>query len=212
MAALDRSIFRERAIEKYRQRRELNVILRLVSPPMFMFLWMLLLLAVCAGVLVWSIQEPILVQGKGLVVQQKVNNKQRVIVLLLLPPAQQANLKVGQPVSITINSTNTTFNSSIETIEDGVMSPAAISTQVNLQIPLAPTISGPSVVAIAPVEPMSLAPTYVGSQCQVQVEIGSQSALSLVPGFNDIAKFFNNTNIPKIFNGVVQNLNALLKR
>jgi hypothetical protein len=57
-----------------------------------------------------------------------------------------------------------------------------------------------------------VAPTYVGSQCQVQVEIGSQSALSLVPGFNDIAKFFNNTNIPKIFNGVVQNLNALLKR
>ncbi len=58
MAALDRSIFRKRAIEKYMQRREMHVILRLVSPRMFVFLWMLLLLSVGAGVLVWSIQEP----------------------------------------------------------------------------------------------------------------------------------------------------------
>lgn len=212
MAGIDRSIFRQRAIDKYVQRRELHVILRLVSPPMFVFLWVLLLLTVCAGVLVWSIQQPILVQGKGVVVQQKMNNTQRVIVLLLLPPDQQANLKVGQPVSVTIASTGMTFKSSIETVEDGVMSPAAISTQVNLQLPLAPTIAGPSIVAIAPVQPTSQASTYVGSQCQVQVQIGSQSALSLLPGFNNVPQILNNFHIPAIFNGVAQNFNKIFKR
>ncbi len=116
--ALDKSIFRERAIEKYMRRREIHVILRMVSPPMFLFLWGLLLLAVCGGAVVWSIQVPILVQGKGIVVQQTVPQKtntqqQQIIVLLLLPPDQQANLKVGQPVVITIAGTNSSFTRTI---------------------------------------------------------------------------------------------------
>ncbi|HXR66305.1 MAG TPA: hypothetical protein VN729_10295 [Ktedonobacteraceae bacterium] len=193
MAAPDRSIFRSRAIDRYMQRQEGHVVLRLVSPRMFFSLWLLLLLAVGGGVLVWSIQEPIMVQGKGLVVQAKTmdgKNAQGVIVLLLFPPDQQANLKVGQPVSITIATANITFNSSIQSIETGVMSPAEISTQINSRLPLAMTIAGPSVVAVAPVEPMSLAQTYLGSQSQVQVQIGVHSALSLLPGYSNVAQFY----------------------
>ena len=65
MASVDRSIFRKRALDKYMQRQELHVILRLVSPRMFVFLWALLLLSIGAGALVWSIQEPVVIQGKG---------------------------------------------------------------------------------------------------------------------------------------------------
>jgi len=211
MAALDRSIFRKRAIEKYMQRREMHVILRLVSPRMFVFLWMLLLLSVGAGVLVWSIQEPIVVQGKGVVVQQKdknVKTGQRIVVLLLLPPDQQANLKVGQAVTISIASTNISFNSTIENIEAGVMSPAAISTQLNLQLPLAQTISGPSIVATTSVEPMSLAQTYLGSQCQAQVQIGSQSALSLLPGVSNLPRYISD--LLNFFANLPQNFKNLL--
>src|SRR5690242_127843 len=106
MASLDHSIFRKRAIEKHIQKRERHVILRLVSPPMFVFLWALLLLAVGAGAIVWTIQQPVLVQGKGVVVQQTVGSgktaQKKIAVLLILSPEQQANLKVGQPVRITI--------------------------------------------------------------------------------------------------------------
>lgn len=193
MPALDQSIFRKRAIERYVQKQERHVILRLVSPPMFFCLWALLFLAVCGGALVWSIQEPIMVQGKGLVVQQKATNgTQKIIVLLLLPTDQQANLKVGQPVHIVINSTNNiVFDSTITEVETGTMSPAAISTQFNLQQSLAQTLSGPSLVATAPVEPMSQAQTYLESQCQVQVQIGSESALSLLPGISNISTTYN---------------------
>jgi hypothetical protein len=128
----------------------------------------------------------------GLVVQLKApqgKNTQQIVVLLFFPPDQQAHLKARQPVSITIMAAHITFESTIQTVEDGVMSPAAISTQINLQVPLAPNIAGPSVVAIAPVEPMSLAQTYLGSQCQVQVQVGSRSALSLLPGYSRISPY-----------------------
>jgi hypothetical protein len=223
MAALDESIFRKRAIDKYVHRRELQVILRLVSPSVFVSLWILLLLAVCAGVLVGSVQQPVLVQGKGIVMQQpqKVNNKTNVmqtVVLLLLPLDQQASLKVGQPVTIDIAASNITFKSTITSMEAGVMSPAAISKQFNVQASLMQAISGPSVVAIASIQQAPMSQTYVGSQCQVQVEIGSQSALSLVPGFDGVSKyltgianFFNNLpapfdNMPQKFNNFLQKL------
>ena len=185
----DRSIFRQRAIDNYMQRQEEHVVLRLVSPRMFLSLWLLLLLAVSGGVLVWSIQVPVMVQGKGLVVQSEAKdgkNAQAGTVLLFFSPDQQANVKAGQPVRITITSANITFNSTIQTIEAGVMSPEEISTQFNSRLPLVQTLSGPSVVAIAPVEPMSVIQTYLGSQCQVQVQIGSRSALSLLPGYSNV--------------------------
>ncbi len=210
MASLDSSIFRKRAIEKYMRRKEMHVILRLVSPPMFLFLWVLLLLAVCGGVLVALIQVPVLAPGKGIVVQQvmqqKVNTKQnaqQIIVLLLLSPDQQKNLKAGQPVSISIMAANITFNSTVENVQPMVMSPTDIRNQYNLSVPLAQTISGPSMVASATVQPASLAKTYLGSECDVQVKIGSQSVLSLVPGIDNFSgylanarKFFNNL-LPK---------------
>jgi hypothetical protein len=194
MAALDQSIFRQRAVEKHIQKRERHVILRLVSPPMFVFLWALLVLSIAGGVLVWTIQEPVVVQGKGVVVQQNAANTktaQKIIVLLLLPTDQQAKLKVGQPVRITIGS-NIIFNSTINQVENDVMSPTAISSKYTAQAaPLAQTLAGPAVVATAAVEPMSQAQTYLGSQCQAQIQIGSESIVSMLPGSDNVSPLFS---------------------
>ncbi len=192
MAALDRAIFRERAIEKYTQRQELHVILRLVSPRMFVFLWALFLLFLGAAALAWTIQEPVNVAGQGVVIQQKVNKGQEIVLLLLLPAGQQANLRAGQPVSVSIDAMNVSFTSSIQRVEPAVLSPDTIRTQFNVPAPLAQIIAGPSAVALASVEPASQAETYLGSQCRAQIQVGSESALSLLPGFND---FFNTFNI-----------------
>lgn len=217
MADLNNSIFRKRALEKYMQKQEMHVILRLVSPRMFGFLWVFIFLAICAGAVVWSIKEPIVIQGKGVVLQQKAANgkKAQVVVLLLLPSDQQANLKVGQPVTISIASANISFHSSIGMVEEGVMSPAAISMQVNLQLPtsLAQTVAGPSIVASAPVEPMSQAQTYVGSQCDAQVQIGTQSAFSFIPGFHSVTTFFSNVpqyirNLPNTFQNIKKTISS----
>jgi len=93
-------------------------------------------------------------------------------------------------------------------VEGGVMSPAAVTTQLNLPVQLTQTLSGPSVVAVASVQPMSLAKTYLGSQCQAQVQIGTQSVLSILPGFNAIPQYIDV--VSQFFNTTVQKVQNLL--
>ncbi len=188
MAEFNRSIFRERAIRKYAQNQELNVILRLVSPPVFVSLGILLLLFMAAGVLVASMHVPVTVTGNAVVIEQKVNTEQTIVVLLFLPADQRAHLQTGQTVSVSVGSTGTTFTSAIDHIEANVMSPAAIRTLFNLQGATAQAISGPAAVATAPVVPASQAKTDLGSLCTVNIQIGSQSVFSLLPDFDTLLK------------------------
>ena len=168
--------------------------LRLVSPPIFGFLWLLLLVLISAGVLVWSLQVPLVVQGKGIVLQQtgKQGKGQRTTaVLLLLPADQQANLKVGQAVRIIIASTNITFTGAIGHVEAGAMSPATINAQFHIQIPQPEAVSGPYIVATVPVAPAVQIQAHPGSVYQAQVQTGSVNVFSLLPGFNNFSKLFN---------------------
>lgn len=169
--------------------------LRQVSPPVFGFLWLLLLLCVGAGVLVWSMQVPLVVQGKGIVIQQKGTqgkSQQTAMVLLLLPADQRANLKAGQPVRVIIASTNVAFTGMIEHVGAGAMSPATINAQFHIQIPQAQATAGPYSVATVPVAPTVQIQIHPGSVCQAQVQIGSANVFSLLPGFSNFLKLFNN--------------------
>ena len=130
-----------------------------------------------------------MVSGMGVVIQQNTTTKpvkQETIVLLILSPDQLANIRVGQPVTITAGPAKSSFTSSIEHVETGVMNPDQVRTQFKLQGTLAQVITGPSAIATVQVAPGTQAMTYLGSQCQAQVQIGSESVLSLLPGFNQI--------------------------
>jgi hypothetical protein len=212
MPALDRSIFRERAIEKYMQRQEINVVLRLVSPRVSGFLWALCLLFFAAGMLAWSIQTPVVASGQGIVIQQNANRVNQTVVLLLLPTNQLASLRVGQSVSVTINAMSVSFNSTIQNVEPTVMSPNTIRTQFNVPASLAQVIMGPSAVAIANVVPASQASAYLGSESQISVQVGSESALSMLPGVGDTLNNIENkvTSSP-VFSSLLNKLNNLLK-
>ncbi len=88
------------------------------------------------------------------------------------------------------------------------MSPTDIRTQFNVAAPLSQAISGPSVVAIAPVQPASLGHTYLGSQCESQVKIGSQSALTFVPVLNNFPSYLNN--VRNTFDAIRKEVSNLL--
>ena len=212
MPALDRSIFRERAIEKYMRRQEINVVLRLVSPRVSVFLWALCLLFFAAGVLAWSIQTPVVASGQGLVIQQNANRVNQTVVLLLLPTNQLPNLRVGQSVSVTINAMSASFNSTIQNVEPAVMSPNDIRTKFNVPASLAQVITGPFAVAIANVVPASQAATYLGSESQVTVQVGSESALSMLPGVGDTLNNIETkvTSMP-VFSNLLNKINSLIK-
>jgi hypothetical protein len=299
MASTEQSIFRESAVKRYTEGRERNVLLRLVSPPVFMFLWILLPLFIGAIVLTWSVQVPVLAAGQGVVIEQPMstgstapvanatattqatskgkttqtsnagvtgqvvntgkaaqvvnrgkttnkgktthtgkakqatntgktkqttNNKKtaqatntgkieltafngnieqatndgstaqagtEVVALLFLSPEQQTNLHVGEPVNINIGSGMGSFTGSIERVEAGVLSPSDIRTRFNLQGVLAQAISGPSAVATVRLGPDSSMRTYVGSLCRANVQVGSESVLTMMPGFDQISELLN---------------------
>ncbi|HZO72369.1 MAG TPA: hypothetical protein VFB60_09205 [Ktedonobacteraceae bacterium] len=194
MTAPNRSIFRQRAIAKYVQRQERQVMLRLVSPPIFGFLWLLLLILIGGGILVWSLQVPLVVQARGIVVQQtgkQGKGQQTTAVLLLLPANQQASLKAGQSVRIMIAPKDITFTGVIDHVEAGAMSPATINAQFHIQIPQPEAASGPYIVATVPVAPAAQIQLHPGSVCQAQVQTSSANVFSLLPGFNNFQKLFN---------------------
>ncbi|MBO0777910.1 MAG: hypothetical protein J2P37_03695 [Ktedonobacteraceae bacterium] len=178
------TIFRERALESYIQRRERGVLLRLVSPPTLIFSWLLLLLLLGAGMLAWSIHVPVSVAGQGVL----NSSGQQMEAVLFLPANQLTRLHSGQPTKLIIGSTGANLQGVVETVEPRVISPQEARTRFNLQGSLASLVTGPSSVITVRLKSEVFAEIYAGSVCVAQVQVGSQSVLSLIPGLNQIFK------------------------
>lgn len=198
MAFSERSIFRESAIKKYLQRQEQGVLLRVISPPAFALLWIVLLLLLGASVLAWAIEVPISAIGQGVIVQQTADggttdgttaagqNVQEVVAALFFSPDQQGSLHQGQSVTMNVGLTSSSLTGSIARVETGVISPQEARQRFNLQGALTQVVTGPSVLVLVDIGPVSSAHGYVGSVCAAQVRIGSQRVLSLLPGFKQL--------------------------
>ncbi len=63
-------IFRDKAIQHYRQSKERDILPRIVAPQVFLFLWILLGLLLASTVLTWLEQVPTRVEGSGIVLDQ----------------------------------------------------------------------------------------------------------------------------------------------
>ena len=183
-----RSLLRESAIKKYKQRREQSILLRVISPPAFVYFWIMVLLLL--SLLVWSIQVPTFAVGQGVVIEQQAADlsRSKVVAVLFLPPDQQSGLRTGQPARVSIGSTSLILNSSIEHVEANLISPSEAHARFDLQGKLAQTITGPSMVVMISLGPAASAHSYVGSWCWAQVQTGSRRVLQFLPGFNVIFK------------------------
>ncbi|HTK06760.1 MAG TPA: hypothetical protein VL485_06310 [Ktedonobacteraceae bacterium] len=182
------AIFREGALKKYTERREPDVLLRLVAPPTFLFLWILLFLFLCAGVLAWSIHVPTYSIGQGILVEQgnSQQNSHQLEAALFVPAGQYASLHKGQFVKLSIGPSALSLNGVIDTVDTRVISPQEARSRFNLQGQLAQLVTGPAVVVFVRLASVASANSYAGSVCSAQIQIGSQSILSLLPGFNAI--------------------------
>ncbi|HTI13635.1 MAG TPA: hypothetical protein VL461_03565 [Dictyobacter sp.] len=190
MPAPEHSIFREKALEKYLRSQEQSVLLRVVVPPVGLFVWILLLLFVVAGVLVWAIQVPIYVTEQGILVEPQASGQQQnqVEAVLFLPANQQANFHQGQTVSLQTGPTMISMVGSIAQVQSQIISPADARSQFHLQGALAQIVTGPSVIVIVRLTSDAPANVYAGSLCAARIQIGSQSVLSLLPVVNQLIK------------------------
>lgn len=176
----EKTLFRQKAIMAYKRNMEKDVVLRFISWPIIMSLWLLLGVLFLAGLFVWYAQVPVYVNTSGILLAQN----QTTVAVVFLSPDQSAHLHVGLPAGIQIGSASTQVQSTVVQVEPDIMSPEAIRQRFQLHGSNALLITQPARVAIIkPVTALS-ATVYAGSNVNARVEIGSQRLLSLLFGSN----------------------------
>ncbi|HXZ05647.1 MAG TPA: hypothetical protein VEH81_12500, partial [Ktedonobacteraceae bacterium] len=109
MAVSKRNIFRGKALEQYAASRQRDVLPRLVSPPVFVFFWILLGLLIVGGTLLWLTRVPMYVSGSGVVLDQGLmqgNQANGVAVAVIFLPAnrQEMHVQPGQLILLHLGS------------------------------------------------------------------------------------------------------------
>lgn len=185
MSASEQPIFRESAIKRYQQRQEQGILLRVSCPPALVFFWIFLPLFLIGGGFAWSIHVPIQIQGQGVVVEQDMAGQigTRVVAELFFAPNQLAGLRRGQSVVVSIGSMPINVSGFVEHVDATIISPDEARSRFNLQGGLAQVITGPSITVTISLGLAASTRIYAGSLCNVQIQAGTQSVLSLLPGF-----------------------------
>ncbi len=192
MPEAKRSIFRPQALQHYAQSGEKVILPRIVAPPVFLLMWMLLGLCITAIIVSWFSQIPIYAPGTGVVLErtipQRTQPAQELIALIFLPtdPAHPLHISAGSPVLLRIGARGQQLSTTIDTVESGVLSPGDAQKRYALGSMVAQVITGPSIAISVKLGPAFQVQAYVGSSINAQVQVSSRSVLSLLPGLGTL--------------------------
>ena len=176
--------FREQALQHYLHARSQHVLPQFISPPVFLFLWILLLLAGCGSMLIGLMQIPRYAQGVGIISGKADDwHATTTTAIILLPPEQEAAIKPGQPVQMQIISSSHFIEGRVSTVASDVLSPQRVletyglkeianSSGLMLRI-----ITQPSILATVRLNEPLLLERYAGSIGGAKVCIGTQSII-----------------------------------
>ncbi|GHO83659.1 hypothetical protein [Dictyobacter formicarum] len=182
-----RPIFREHALQHYMQRREDDVLPRIVSPPVFLFVWLVFILVLGVGIAAWLEHIPIYVNGAGIVEESahKINAQQsEVDALVFVPVYSSDHVRAGTRGLAQFGATGNFFDGHVIGLEPLVLSPEAIQTHYQLSCSAAQTITAPSVAVHMKVIVPANDQIFTGTLLQARIQIGTQRVLALLPGFD----------------------------
>jgi hypothetical protein len=188
-AAEQKVVFREKAHRLYLQNQQKLVFLKLARPQLFPYFWLLLGLLGLLFLVAWNTRVPVICHGLGLVVAR--DGGARLELLSLLPPDSLARLRPDQQLLVrgAGDRRPPLFALRIAKVEPAVLSPDAIRREYLLDGALGGQVLAPAAVALAPVgeEGAAAIGRYAGSSLPVEIEVGSQRVLGLVPGLRFLA-------------------------
>jgi hypothetical protein len=182
MAVSKRNIFRGKALQHYAASREKEVLPRLISPPVFVFLWLLLALLLVASIAAWLTRVPTYIVTTGVVLDQGIIQGQQATVIVFVPIRHVSQVHVGQSILLQIGATGSQLHGKVERVMPGILSPNEARRRYGLDNATSPTITGPSMVLTISLGPAFPALQYAGSPVSAQLQTGSQRVLSLLPG------------------------------
>jgi hypothetical protein len=161
-----RSIFRDRALQKYTQGREKNVLPRIVAPPVFVLCWILLMVLMAAGLVAWQGQIPLYISGSGVILTNTILPSQgsdEALAVVILPASEFGHIHSGLSVQIHIGQSGPELTRTVDYVN-------------------------PALVIITRLGPEISRRLYAGSAVQAQVLVETQRLLSLFPLFSDLLK------------------------
>ena len=125
----ERHIFRKSAVNHHLEKSQQDILPYLVSPKSVLIFWLLLVIIVAVGVLVWSLPVPIHISGLGLVANdtnQRDSSPSSSSVFVFVQANQVPLLKSGQTVNLQLNKMGNSFQGTIAQIEPDLLSPQVV--------------------------------------------------------------------------------------
>lgn len=177
-------LFRSQALAHYAASREKTVLPRIVTPPVFLCGWLLLGLLLLGTTLAWQAQVPLYAVAAGALLHPQPVSQQTASgleALLFVPATPAPQLHVGEPITIQVVLTGEPFTGTIVTIVPGVVTPDEARQDYALTGDLALVITQPSVVVQVALGPTLPVDAMEDLSISAQVQVGSQSVLSLLP-------------------------------
>jgi hypothetical protein len=189
----ERTIFRQPAVEAYRRGTEKDVIPRLVSRPITVCRWLLLVLLVAATALAWWVTVPAYVGASGVIVGPGATEAlgAQTAALLLMPPDRARHVRVGRPVRLEEASPGTEAQAGVDAqgvdaqgvvaaIEPGTVTSA---TARQRHPALAPgLVMQPSVIVVVRLTAPPRSGSAPGVRVTAQVQTAERRLITLLPG------------------------------
>lgn len=183
-----RLIFRVEALQRNALSQQKSVLLRLSSPRSIALLWVLIVLLLTGGLLIWYLRVPVYASGVAIVTgasETTPNGSEKVKVVVFLPPEDRARLRVGQKIFLSSEKGNERLLQLVTGLEPEVLSPLEMQNRLGIGACQSyPAGTQPSAVVFTELTtaPAGRSPsTYACSSYRAEIEVSTQRVISLLP-------------------------------
>lgn len=173
-----RRLFRTQALKHYVQNKQKDILPGFVAPPVFLMLWLLLLIIGAAVFFAWQEQVPTYTQALGVVIEQQNGPA---TVLLFVPSHSATSMVAGQVITLQVNVTGQQFQASIASVDLGSITPEDADAQYALTGDTRLVITQPSTVVHIDFTPQQASQVVDHMSVSAQIQTGSRSLLSMMP-------------------------------
>lgn len=173
-----RKLFRTQALRHYAENKQKDILPSFVAPPVFLFLWILLLLTIAALIFAWQERIPTYVQSTGIVLESQGTPA---TVLLFVPVSSAATIQSGQKVTLQVDATGQQFTASVAFVEPGTIAPDAARAHYQLAGDTLFAITQPSLVVHLNLTESQATQVIDHLSVTGLIQAGSRSLLSLLP-------------------------------
>ena len=106
--------------------------------------------------------------------------------VVFLPASAASSLRAGQPIQVQVGSTGPHLTSTISAVGPGIIGPDKARQDFALGSAASQIITEPSVVVTIRLGTAFSVQSYAGSIVHAQVQVGTQSVLSLLQGLSNL--------------------------